>query len=188
MDTVVNLTDQNGNTALHYAVSHENYDVVSVLLDSKVSKVDEMNKAGYSAVMLGALCEIKNETEAAIIQRLFQVGNVNAKAVKHAQTALMLAASHGRIETTNLLLNSGADVNIQDVDGSTALMCAAEHGQKEIVKILLKRSNIDASLTDCDNQTALSIAVENQHRDIGVLIYAHLNFSRLEQNENSVAV
>lgn len=28
-------------------------------------------------------------------------------------------------------------------------MCAAEHGQKEIVKILLKRPNIDASLTDC---------------------------------------
>jgi len=29
-----------------------------------------------------------------------------------------------------------------------------------------------------DNQTALSIAVENHYRDIGVLIYAHLNFSR----------
>lgn len=39
--------------------------------------------------------------------------------------------------------------NFKDVDGSTALMCAAEHGQKEIVKILLKRANIDASLTDC---------------------------------------
>ncbi|KAI1703405.1 ankyrin repeats (3 copies) domain-containing protein [Ditylenchus destructor] len=188
MEFVVNLNDQNGNTALHYAVSHENYDVISVLLDSKVMRVDEMNKAGYSAVMLAALCTIKNETELAIIQRLFNVGNVNAKALKHAQTALMLAASHGRVDTTNLLLNCGADVNIQDADGSTALMCAAEHGQKEIVKILLKRPNIDASLTDCDNQTALSIAVDNHHRDIGVLIYAHLNFSRLEQNENSVAV
>ncbi|KAI1709563.1 ankyrin repeats (3 copies) domain-containing protein [Ditylenchus destructor] len=188
MEFVVNLNDQNGNTALHYAVSHENYDVISVLLDSKVMRVDEMNKAGYSAVMLAALCTIKNETELAIVQRLFNVGNVNAKALKHAQTALMLAASHGRVDTTNLLLNCGADVNIQDADGSTALMCAAEHGQKEIVKILLKRPNIDASLTDCDNQTALSIAVDNHHRDIGVLIYAHLNFSRLEQNENSVAV
>lgn len=56
--------------------------MVSVLLDAKVCRVDEMNKAGYSAVMLGALCELKNETESAIIQRLFQVGNVNAKAVK----------------------------------------------------------------------------------------------------------
>ncbi|KAL3115964.1 hypothetical protein niasHT_007264 [Heterodera trifolii] len=185
MEKVVNMTDQNGNTALHYAVSNENFDVVSVLLDSKVCRVDEMNKAGYSALMLGALCELRNETECAIVQRLFQMGNVNAKAMKHSQTALMLAASHGRVETTSLLLSCGADVNIQDVDGSTALMCAAEHGQREIVKTLLKRPNVDASLTDCDNQTALSIAVENQHRDIGVLIYAHLNFSRLESNEQS---
>ena len=190
MDTVVNMTDQNGNTALHYAVSNENFDVISVLLDSKVCRVDQMNKAGYSALMLGALCELNNETECAIMQRLFQMGNVNAKAVKHSQTALMLAASHGRVEATNLLLKCGADVNIQDVDGSTALMCAAEHGQKEIVKLLLKQPNVDASLTDCDSQTALSIAVENQHRDIGVLIYAHLNFSRLAEmpGESSVSI
>lgn len=56
--------------------------MISVLLDSKVMRVDEMNKAGYSAVMLAALCTIKNETELAIIQRLFNVGNVNAKALK----------------------------------------------------------------------------------------------------------
>jgi len=56
--------------------------VVSVLLDSKVAQVDEMNRAGYSAVMLGALCDLGNETESAIIQRLFQVGNINAKALK----------------------------------------------------------------------------------------------------------
>lgn len=37
-----------------YAVSHENYDVVSILLDSKVCKVDEMNKAGYS---VGKTCQ-----------------------------------------------------------------------------------------------------------------------------------
>uniref|UniRef100_A0A915N000 ANK_REP_REGION domain-containing protein n=1 Tax=Meloidogyne javanica TaxID=6303 RepID=A0A915N000_MELJA len=151
MDTVINMTDQNGNTALHYAVSNENFDVISVLLDSKVCRIDQMNTAGYSTLMLGALCELRNETESAIMQRLFHMGNVNAKAVKHAQTALMLAASHGRIEATNLLLKCGADVNIQDVDGSTALMCAAEHGQKEIVKILLKQPNIDASLNDCVN-------------------------------------
>jgi ankyrin repeat protein len=42
---VINLTDQNGNKALHYAVSNKNFDVVSVLLDSKLCRVDQMNKA-----------------------------------------------------------------------------------------------------------------------------------------------
>jgi len=185
MTLIVNFSDSNGNTALHYAVSHENYDLVSVLLDSKVCDVDRMNHAGYSPVMLGSLCEIKDETQSTIVQRLFEIGNVNAKALKHGQTALQLAASHGRIQTTQLLLDCGADVNIQDVDGSTALMCAAEWGRKEIVKMLLQSPNVDASLTDCDNQTALSIAIEQKHKAIALLIYAHLNFTRFESGEHS---
>lgn len=35
---MVNLADKNGNMAMHYAVSHGNFDVVSILLDSKVCK------------------------------------------------------------------------------------------------------------------------------------------------------
>jgi Ankyrin repeats (many copies) len=34
---MVNLADKNGNSAMHYAVSHGNFDVCSILLDSKVS-------------------------------------------------------------------------------------------------------------------------------------------------------
>uniref|UniRef100_F1KS99 KN motif and ankyrin repeat domain-containing protein 1 n=1 Tax=Ascaris suum TaxID=6253 RepID=F1KS99_ASCSU len=184
LGTVVNMTDQNENTSLHYAVSHGNFDVVSVLLDSRICCLDRANKAGYTPVMLAALCEVNDEIESAVIHRLFQLGNVNAKAVQHGQTALMLAVSHGKINTTRLLLQCNADLNIQDEEGSTALMCAAEHGHKEIVKLLLAQPDIDASLSDCDSSTALSIAVENGHRDIGVLIYAHLNYGRNEQSHH----
>jgi ankyrin repeat protein len=69
--------------------------------------------------MLGALSSIKNETEAAIVQRLFERGDVNATAIYHGQTALMLSTSHGKIETTKLLLKIGADVNIQDIFDSS---------------------------------------------------------------------
>lgn len=31
---VVNLSDGNGNTALHYSVSHSNFDIVRLLLDT----------------------------------------------------------------------------------------------------------------------------------------------------------
>ncbi|VDL62541.1 unnamed protein product [Nippostrongylus brasiliensis] len=169
-----------GNTALHYAVSHGNFGVVSSLLDSGECQLNLSNRAGYSAVMLAALSSLENEVEKAVVQRLFELGDVNARAQQHGQTALMLSVSHGKKNTTELLLNCGADVNLQDEEGSTALMCAAEHGHKDIVKLLLSQDGIDASLMDCDSSTALSIAVENGHRDIGVLIYAHLNYSRAE--------
>lgn len=69
--------------------------------------------------------------------------------LQHGQTALMLAVSHGRLDMVRLLVESGADMNIQDEDGSTALMCAAEHGHTEIVKHLLSQQDCDASITDC---------------------------------------
>ena len=60
----------------------------------------------------------------------------------------MLSVSHGRVEVVRLLLTAGADVNVQDADGSTALMCAAEHGHTTIVKLLLAQTDIDLHLRD----------------------------------------
>uniref|UniRef100_A0A2R5LKN9 Uncharacterized protein n=1 Tax=Ornithodoros turicata TaxID=34597 RepID=A0A2R5LKN9_9ACAR len=175
---IVNMADVNGNTAIHYAVSHGNFDVVSILLDSKVCDVSKQNKAGYTCMMLVSLTEIKNDTHRHVVQRLFQLGDVNTKATQNGQTALMLAASHGRLETVKLLLEGGAEPNVQDNEGSTALMCAAEHGHIEIVRALLAHPDTELSLVDSDGSTALQIAMEAGHKDTALLIYASSNFSR----------
>lgn len=60
----------------------------------------------------------------------------------------MLAVSHGRLDMVKMLLEAGADINIQDEDGSTALMCAAEHGHVDIVKHFLTQPDCDSSITD----------------------------------------
>lgn len=60
----------------------------------------------------------------------------------------MLAVSHGRMDMVKALLACGADVNIQDDEGSTALMCASEHGHVEIVKLLLAQPGCDGTLSD----------------------------------------
>ncbi|XP_023243297.1 KN motif and ankyrin repeat domain-containing protein 1-like [Centruroides sculpturatus] len=175
---IVNLTDANGNTAMHYAVSHGNFDVVSVLLDSKVCDANIQNKAGYTAVMLISLAEIRNEAHKQVVRRLFQINDINLKASQNGQTALMLAASQGRVEAVKLLLECGAEINMQDKDGSTALMCAAEHGHGDVVHLLLSIPDCDPSLTDNDGSSALSIAMDAGHRDVALMIYANMNFSR----------
>ncbi|XP_068445913.1 KN motif and ankyrin repeat domain-containing protein 3 [Clinocottus analis] len=175
---VVNMTDGNGNTALHYSVSHSNFGVVGLLLDTGVCSVDQQNKAGYTAIMLAALSTVKEEQDMAVVKRLFSQGNVNAKASQAGQTALMLAVSHGRQEMVRALLGCAADVNVQDDEGSTALMCASEHGRAEIVKLLLEQPGCDISIVDNDGSNALSIALEASHNDTAVLLYAHMNYAK----------
>ncbi|KAM9358562.1 KN motif and ankyrin repeat domain-containing protein 3 [Symphorus nematophorus] len=177
---VVNMTDGNGNTALHYSVSHSNFGVVGLLLDTGVCSVDKQNKAGYTAIMLAALSTVKEEEDMAVVKKLFGLGNVNAKASQAGQTALMLAVSHGRQEMVRALLECGADVNVQDDEGSTALMCASEHGRAEIVKLLLEQPGCDISIVDNDGSNALSIALEASHNDTAVLLYAHMNYAKTQ--------
>ena len=178
LDQVVNLADVNGNTALHYSVSHGNFDVVSILLDSKVANANILNKAGYTCTMLVSLAVISSDTNRSVVKKLFSSGDLNVRASQHGQTALMLAVSHGRLDMVELLLEAGADVNIRDEDGSTALMCAAEHGHMEIVKLLMRHPDINIAAADNDGLTALSVAMEAGHRDIGVVLYANMSFSR----------
>ncbi|TRY89193.1 hypothetical protein DNTS_025384 [Danionella cerebrum] len=167
LEFVINMADGNGNTALHYTVSHSNFPVVKLLLDTGLCNADKQNKAGYTAIMLTALAAFSSDGDLHTVLQLLRTGDVNAKASQAGQTALMLAVSHGRADMVRALLSCGAQVNLRDEDGSTALMCACEHGHVEIVRQLLS-----------DGSSALSIALEASQNDIAVLLYAHLNFAK----------
>nr|XP_018905649.1 PREDICTED: KN motif and ankyrin repeat domain-containing protein 1-like [Bemisia tabaci] len=178
LEFIVNLRDASGNTAMHYAVSHGNFDVVAALLDSKVCNINMFNYAGFTCSMLVALTEIKSDTHLHVVKRLFQLADINIRATGNGQTALMLAAARGKLVTAQLLVQCGADVNVQDNDGSTALMCAAELGYIDIVNLLIAQPDCDLTITDHDGSTALNIAMDAGHRNIGVVLYAQQHFAR----------
>ncbi|XP_046292697.1 KN motif and ankyrin repeat domain-containing protein 2 isoform X2 [Marmota monax] len=188
LDYVVNIADSNGNTALHYSVSHANFPVVRQLLDSGVCQVDKQNRAGYSPIMLTALATLKTQDDIETVIQLFRLGDVNAKASQAGQTALMLAVSHGRVDVVKALLTCEADVNVQDDDGSTALMCACEHGHKEIAGLLLAVPSCDISLTDRDGSTALMVALDAGQSEIASMLYSRMNikcsFAPMSDDEN----
>uniref|UniRef100_A0A8C6V8F8 Uncharacterized protein n=1 Tax=Naja naja TaxID=35670 RepID=A0A8C6V8F8_NAJNA len=127
--------------------------------------------------MLAALATMERQDDMAVVRRLFDLGNVNAKASQAGQTALMLAVSHGRQEMVEALLACGADANLQDEEGSTALMCACEHGRAETVQLLLAQPACDASIVDHDGNDAVAIALEAGHNHLAALISAHLTQS-----------
>ena len=68
-------------------MSHGNFDVVSLLLDTGVVDVNQCNKAGYTAVMLASLADVQTDAQRDVVLRLFRSGNVNLQASQvHTQT------------------------------------------------------------------------------------------------------
>ncbi|XP_065069319.1 uncharacterized protein LOC135694483 isoform X2 [Rhopilema esculentum] len=176
LDTIINLADQDGNTALHFALTYKNTGVVSILLDSQECNVDIINKAGYSPIMLAALAGFDSKTDKYVMQRLLRAGDINAKNRETGQTPLMFAVSRGHAGMVDLLLDAGAEINEADNDGSTALMCACENGSMSLVKTLLSSPDCDPAREDHEGSTALSIAMDAKRRDLALLIYGSLNF------------
>lgn len=170
---LVNLADDNGNTVLHYSVSHCNYSIVTLILDTGVSDVNVQNNSGYTAVMLASLTAPDGPGGMEVVRKLMEQGNINIRSSKTGQTALHLAVRHGRVVMVRLLLSCGADANIQDSQGTTALMFASERGHTHIARLLLERSQCDLTLTDKRGQTALSIAMQGSHADTAALLQAH---------------
>uniref|UniRef100_A0A8D2CMG3 KN motif and ankyrin repeat domain-containing protein 4 n=1 Tax=Sciurus vulgaris TaxID=55149 RepID=A0A8D2CMG3_SCIVU len=176
---LVNLADHNGNTALHYSVSHSNFSIVKLLLDTGVCNVDHQNKAGYTAVMITPLASAETDEDMAVVWKLLREGNVNIQATQGGQTALMLGVSHDREDMVQALLSCQADVNLQDHDGLSALMLACHHGNADLVRLLLAHPACDSSLTDKAGHTALSIVLKSpSHVEIAGLLRAHAERGR----------
>ena len=121
-----------GMTALHWAVWHDNPEAVA-LLTKYGADANAQNK--YGVTPLSIACTNGNS---AIITQLVDAGaDVNA-AQPGGESPLMTAARTGRLEAVNILLNHSADVNARERSGQTAVMWASAEGHAEVVERLIK--------------------------------------------------
>lgn len=77
----------------------------------------------------------------------------------------MWAARQDYSEIAEILLNCGADVNVQNNYGSTALIWAAKHGNSEVTEVLLKHG-ADVNARANNGFTALIWSVLGNHEHI----------------------
>lgn len=128
----VNAQDNEGNTALMWAISQHCQSAIDVLMREK-AEINVKNNLGAGSLSLAVL-----NYNYEVIKALLKAGAEVDAGLNDGRTALMLAAFSGRTDIANLLLKAGANVNLRDKDGKTALKWAMEHDNQEMIDLLKK--------------------------------------------------
>ena len=135
-----NAKNKNGETLLHRAVGEGHLVVVKLLLEK------------------GADIHAKDSSDSTPLH--MRVGRRMRESIVFGAPlhAVKEYKEEEYMEVVKLLLEKGANVNVQDIHGRTPLYWAAQNGYTEIVKLLLEKG-ADVNARDNDGNTPLHWAV-----------------------------
>ena len=136
----VHAVNKSGETVFHIAAATNNYDLVKYLLDKNYFTADFLTATG--------------EAESVEMHETKIVFN------KNPHTALHIAAEKGFKDIAELLLEHGADVNLQDGEGNTPLHYAARNFDAEMICFLVKKG-ADVNARNRANFTPTATALWN---------------------------
>uniref|UniRef100_A0A6C0CAL1 Uncharacterized protein n=1 Tax=viral metagenome TaxID=1070528 RepID=A0A6C0CAL1_9ZZZZ len=102
-------------------------------------------------------------------------------------TALRKACSYGLIEIPFLLLDEGADPNIQGSEGYSALMRSVLNGNNATVSVLLLHDDVKLNLQDRNGDTALHHACANDKITSMHLLLKHGADRTIKNNDGKIA-
>ena len=164
----VDVTDEQNQTALHYAAAN-GHEVVVMHLIKKGAGLECKNYAEWTPLMFASYYGHLNVV-ALLVHNKAEI-NINNQRLA---TPLTCAARCGHKAVIEFLLDNGADCDMnedkENKPSVTPLMAAAQHGHTSIVSLLLQYGmNVDYQNPDT-GYTALMLAAMNGHLEIVELL------------------
>jgi ankyrin repeat protein len=130
----VNAPQNDGSTALHWAVYRGDATMVNVLVRAGAN-VKAANRAGSTPLWLAAI-----NGDATVIGQLLEAGADPNEKLPLGRTPLMIASRTGNVEAMKVLIDRGANVNAKEAQrGTTAMMWAADEGHAAAIQLLVDR-------------------------------------------------
>lgn len=194
-DTDVNIQDNHGRTALHWACAKDHFDMVRLCLSISQSIIGLRDNYGLTA--FDVACQSGND----MIPTLFYKSMFEMEET-HPQEALLRVLTltsdpavdrpifpgsamfkpvrDGNIPLIEALIARGVDHAARDEDGNTALHVAAKTGQVEIAAILLD-GGFDLHAKANSGATPLDLAADTGNKDMEQALLTR----KARQNEGS---
>ncbi|MBI1872942.1 MAG: ankyrin repeat domain-containing protein [Acidobacteria bacterium] len=128
----VNSAQADGMTALHWAATKDDVEIVKILLYAGANVRATTRLGGYTPLLLAS-----KSSSAAMIETLVAAGADPNATTTNGTTPLMLAAASGKVDAVKALLGRGANVNAaENAKGETALTFAAAYGRADVIRAL----------------------------------------------------
>jgi len=177
----VNAAQVDGTTALHWAVFHDEPELVALLIKAGAN-VNAANR--YGVPPLAIACTNRSVP---VVKLLLEAGADANATMKGGETVLMLAARAGDVDVVKALLARDSRPETRERLGQTALMWAAAEGHTEVVRALLD-AGAEMNVTLDSGFTAFFLAVRGGHLDTVRLFLAKgVTASAMSQPPNRAA-
>ena len=161
----VNATQNDGSSALLWAVYHVDEALVATLLRNEA---DPNLRNHFGAAPLSEAAKLANTR---LVQLLLEAGAKPDIANADGQTPLMLAAYNGAVESAQLLVAQGANVNaVEQWTGQSALMWAVARNQPAMAEFLIASgADVNLRARQFDWSSQITSEPRNQYRPAGGL-------------------
>ena len=158
----VNLAQKDGATPLYFAAQEGHVDIVKLLLAAPDIKPNLIIRTRTTPLNIAA-----QRGRMEVITQLLKHPDTLVDAQQYdGATPLFCAAQSNYQGIVELLLRSGANVNLPLNDGGTPLGSAAKYGHIEVVRILLRQPEIQVNSLTVNRVTPLNMASQNGYKDI----------------------
>ena len=158
---LINLHKSDGDTALHLAAEEGSLGVVQTLCRYG-AKIDTFNRLHETPVYVAS----KNNRSKIVAYILDRNKESMNKRDADGWSPLLIAASFGHIESTDVLLKHGVEISTSDKNDQNVVYIASLEGQNKYLEHILAHCQNPADLVnarDVYHNTALHIAAENGH-------------------------